>query len=283
MLHMLWNIVADSSCDLKKADIACSEVGFDTVPFTFKIGDCEYIDDESLDKMALMEAMENCATASNSGCPSPLAWEEHFKKAEHTLAITISGHLSGSLNSAMLAKNNLLAEDPEKKIAVLDSCSTGPETALCIMRMAEWIKSGLSFETIVSKAEEFLANTKTCFALSSFDNLVKNGRMGRLTGFIAKKLGMWGIGIASDEGTIVMRGKSRGNAKALSLILDYMQESRFVGGTVAISHCCNLPMAEMLKEAILTRWPASSVLFLETRGLDSYYAERGGLIIAFGE
>ena len=62
-----------------------------------------------------------------------------------------------------------------------------------------------------------------------------------------------------------------------------MQESNFSGGTVTISHCCNLPMAEMLKTSILSQWPNTNVDFLETRGLDSYYAERGGLIVAFGE
>ena len=280
---MLWNIVADSSCDLRKADIECSAVGFDTVPFIFKIGDAEYVDEENLDTMTLIEAMESCSTASSSACPSPHAWEELFMKAENTIAITISGNLSGSLNSALLAKENVLADHPEKKIAVLDSCSTGPECAMCIRKIAEWIKEGLDFETIVARGEEFLKNTRTCFALSSFDNLVKNGRMSRIAGFMAKALGMWGIGIASDIGTIVIRGKARGNVKALALITNIMKEYDFSGGTVTISHCCNLPMAEMLKTSILSQWPNTNVDFLETRGLDSYYAERGGLIVAFGE
>ena len=154
---------------------------------------------------------------------------------------------------------------------------------MCIRKVAEWIKEGLDFETIVARGEEFLKNTRTCFALSSFDNLVKNGRMSRIAGFMAKALGMWGIGIASDIGTIVIRGKARGNVKALALITNIMKEYDFSGGTVTISHCCNLPMAEMLKTSILSQWPDTNVDFLETRGLDSYYAERGGLIVAFGK
>ena len=105
--------------------------------------------------------------------------------------------------------------------------------------------------------------------------------MSKFTGFVAKKLGMWGIGIASDEGTIAMKAKSRGPVKALSVILDDMLERGFTGGEVAISHCCNEVMAERLRAGILERWKYATVRILRTRGLDSFYAERGGLIVAF--
>jgi len=278
---MKWNIVADSSCDLMIKDVDCEEVGFSTVNFTLRVGNRDYIDDEQLDVLKMLDDMESCPTASSSACPSPGAWVEHFKKAQQTIAITISSNLSGSLNSAMAAVGIVMSEHPEKKIALLDSRATGPEMALCIHHLADWIKSHHTFETIVEKAEKFLEDTKTTFALSSFNNLVKNGRMTKLTGFIAKTLGVWGVGIADEEGKIAMKGKARGTDKVLALILDDLRQRGFQGGEVAISHCYNEKMAEKLRTSVLSYWNNAKVTIIRTRGLDSFYAERGGLIVAF--
>jgi DegV family protein with EDD domain len=278
---MKWNIVADSACDLMKKDVDCEEVGFSTVNFTLRVGDRVYVDDEQLDILKMLDDMEACPTASFSACPSPDAWADQFEKAEQTISITISGNLSGSINSAKAAVDIVMSEHPDKKIALLDSRSTGPEMALCIYRIAEWIKSGYTFETIVEKAEKFLEDTKTTFALSSFNNLVKNGRMNKLTGFIAKTLGMWGVGIASEEGKIDIKGKARGTAKAIDIILDDLRQRGFQSGEVAISHCYNEDMAERLRAGVLCHWESARVTILKTRGLDSFYAERGGVIVAF--
>ncbi len=278
---MKWNIVADSACDLMKKDVDCEEVGFSTVNFTLRVGDRDYIDDEQIDVLELLDDMEKCPTASSSACPSPEAWAEQFKKADQTFAITISSNLSGSFNSAMAAKDIVMSEHPEKKIVLLDSRATGPEMALCIHHLAEWIKSRHPFETITAKAEKFLEDTKTTFALSSFNNLVKNGRMSKLTGFIAKSFGMWGIGIATEEGKIAIKGKTRGTAKVLLMILNDMRQRGFTGGEVAISHCYNQDMAEKLRTSVLGSWSGARVTILKTRGLDSFYAERGGLIVSY--
>lgn len=279
---MKWNIVADSSCDLRSADIACDETGFSTVPFILNIEGKDYVDTEDMDVLEMLAAMESAKEASHSACPSPATWADEFEKSENTLAITISSNLSGSYNSALAARDLVLADHPEKNIHILDSRSTGPETALCIKKIAQLIKEGHPFDKVRADAQKFLDEMHTSFALCSFDNLVKNGRMSRFTGFVARKLGMWGIGIASEEGTIVVQGKSRGSQKALALIIDDMIERGFKGGIAAISHCQNLEMAQRLKAAITERWNSARVTILETRGLDSYYAERGGLIVAFG-
>ena len=276
---MKWKIVSDSCCDLMKKEVACDEVDFTTIPFILNIGNEEYIDDENLDVVKMISAMESCATACSSACPSPATWLDEYADAENAIAITISSNLSGSHNSAVIAKE--MVTDQNKNLAILDSRSTGPELVICIEEMVKLIKSGLSFDEVVKKANEILAQTKTAFALCSFDNLVKNGRMSRLTGFVARKLGMWGIGIASDQGTIAMKGKSRGPEKAISIIIGDMIERGFTGARAIISHCKNLPFAEKLKSAILEKWQNAEISFRETKGLDSFYAERGGIIIAY--
>lgn len=278
---MTWRIISDSACDLKIEDITCESVGFATIPFVLTIGDKDYIDNEDLVPSEMLDDMESTSSSSFSACPSPEAWETEFLKSDNSIAITISSNLSGCYNSARVARENVLAQHPDKNIYVLDSLATGPESAMCIFALKKWIEEGLEFNEVIKNAEDLLKKAHTAFALCSFDNLVKSGRMNKLVGFVAKTLGMWGVGVASDQGTIIIKGKARGHAKAIAIIIDYMVDCGFGGDEVFIHHCYNPDIAEKLKNTILAKWPDTKIQMYATRGLDSYYAERGGLIMSF--
>ena len=278
---MKWKIVADSSCDLRGADMACEESGFSTVPFFIRIGDREYEDAENMDVAEMISAMELCEELGSTACPAPMAWADEFREAEQAIAITISKNLSGSFSSAVAGRELSLAEDPSRRIAVLNSRSTGPALAMCIGHMIDWIKEGKPFEQVTELATDLLRSTKTIFALSCFDNLVKNGRMSKFTGFVAKKLGMWGIGIGNSEGRIVMKGKTRGVSRVVNAIIEDMHERGMRCHEIIISHCQNPALAEKLRERVLEVWSNAKITILMTRGLDSFYAERGGLIVAY--
>lgn len=278
---MKWNIITDSSCDFRSGNNQNEEIQISNVPFTISVGNHDFVDNDHLDTQVMLNAMEHEKSASRTSCPSPNEWLKQFEKADYSIAITISSQLSGSMNSAMVAKEMAMEQNPQKKIAVLDSRSTGPELVLCVEEIERLIKDGVDFDDIVSHAANFLKKTKIMFALSSFDNLIKNGRMSKISGFIARKLGMWGIGGGSDEGKIIMEGKTRGAKKAVEMLVIIMKEKGFGGNKVAISHCDNLAFAETLKKRILEIWKNAEVMILPTRGLCSYYAERGGLIVSY--
>lgn len=241
----------------------------------------EYIDDESLNTSDLLTNIENSALVPHTACPGPGQWAEAFKETKRAVAITISGRLSGSYSSANTARETILGEDPEKKILLLDSRSTGPAMVICIRKLKEWILDGYEIEEIATKANHLLDRTHTIFALASFDNLVKNGRVNSFMGFIAKKLGIWGVGAVSPQGEIQIKGKARGANGALSMIVDDMKRHGYCGGEVVISHCHNMDTARRLKHNIQEKWPFSRVIVLPTRGLNSFYAERGGLIVSY--
>lgn len=278
---MKWGIVTDSSCDLFSSVDEGGQVSISSVPFVISAGDQDFIDDESLDISAMLDAIEGTKEASRSACPSPNAWFEKFKQADNIIALTISSNLSGSYNSAQIAKDMVLEKYPDKQIEVIDSLSTGPEMTLCVEEILQQIKEGAKFKEIVSQAKDFLERAQIIFALCSFDNLVKNGRIGRTSGFLAKHLHIWGIGIGSEEGTIDVVGKAHGPAKAIKKLLVDMEERGFSGGQASISHCQNQKQAATLKDRILKKWPTANISILPTRGLCSYYAERGGLIVSF--
>lgn len=277
---MKWNIVADSSCDLKQFAEEDERVSFSTVPFIIRAEDREFVDDEQLSTEEMVNALAEIREAGRTSCPSPETWLEKFSRAGHTIAVTISSNLSGSYNAACLARDMLLEREPERKIAVIDSKSAGPELAMIIRRLHALMDERLSFEEIVEKLNAFAEKTETIFALTSFDNLVKNGRVSRIAGFVAGKLGMCGVGVAND-GRIDVKSKVRGAQKALRVILDDMKAHSFVGGEVWIHHCLNEELALKLKALIEENWSNARVGILPTRGLCSFYAEKGGMIIAY--
>ena len=277
---MKWMIVTDSSCDLTSLEAGSEEIGFESVPFVLDLDGKDYVDDGTLDVSAMVDAME-ASRSSHSACPSPSAWEAEYGKADHVLAFTISGRLSGSYNSAMVGKNMALDADPGRRIEVIDSLSTGPKLVLLVQKAARMIQEGIPYDEICEACRKMAKTGRTIFTLSSFHNLVQNGRVNKIAGFIAGKLGIRVIGVGNSEGEIQLKELMRGEQRTLKKIVRDMEENGYAGGEMAISHCQNSSMAESLKQMILSRWNAAKVQILPTRGLDSYYAERSGLIISY--
>jgi len=280
---MKWNIVADSSIELFEMESNYDNISFSTVPFAINVGEEEYIDDESMDVSKLVNAMSECKSASSTACPAPGAWFDKFSEEGNVIAITITSGLSGSYNSACAAKTMVLENEPDKKIAIIDSLSVGPAMVLILRKLCELISNDIDFEDVIDKTHQYMKHIYTSFALSSFDNLVKNGRMNKITGFIANRLGIIGIGIASEKGTIDMKGVARGKNKALGIIIDDMKQRGRHLENVVISHCHNPEFAEKIKEEVLSLWSFAQVTIIPSRGLCSYYAEENGLIIGFQE
>ncbi len=277
----MWHIVGDTSCDLFTLDGGEGVFDFATIPFTIRIGDKEYIDNENMSVEEMLTANENHADLAQTACPSPEDWREKFSAPGPVLAFTISSALSGSYNSACAARTMLQEEEPGKQIAVIDSKATGPEHAMLIMKARELILAGKSFEEIESALVLEAEKIHTVFALASYRNLIKAGRVSRLIGFIAGHLGFWGIGIGSETGEIAIRGKARGDKAMVRFMLDEIAKIGIAGKEILISHCQNIKVATMLKEQLESRFADIRATLMETRGLDSFYAERHGLIVGF--
>ncbi len=277
---MKYMIVTDSSCDLTSLETGSEDILFDSVPFVMSIGGRDFVDDPGIDVPEMVDAME-AAESSHSACPSPDAWQKAFRKADRIIALTISSRLSGSYNSAMVGKAMALEEAPEKRIEVIDSLSTGPKLILMAQLALKKFQEKIPFESVCTSCRELAQTGRTIFTLCSFHNLVQNGRVSRIAGFVAGKLGIRVIGVGSPEGEIQLKELSRGEQRTLKKIISDMEEHGYAGKSMAISHCLNESLAQSLKKMILTRWANAAVQLFPTRGLDSYYAERGGLIITY--
>ena len=281
---MVWNIVSDSSCDLRTEDFSSDKVAFELVPLRIQVGSQEFVDNDLLEVPVMLAAMADEKTASSTACPSPAAFARAFEKGDKTICFTISANLSGTYNAAVLGREMVLEEHPEKEICIIDSKATAGAMVLLIRKAKELMEADTTgdFGSICAQLRLYQAALRTCFTLENFDNLIKNGRMRPLVGTLLHSLGIHVIADATPQGTIHVADKARGEAKTYSAITALMRDSKdCAGAEVVISHCENITGALKLKERILADLPVKSVDVIPCRGLTSFYAMEKGLIVGY--
>ena len=138
---MIWNIVSDSSCDLRVSGFASETVLFETVPLRLQVGSREFIDNDALDIRDLLTAMDAEKTASSTACPSPAAFARAFEKGDKTVCFTISSNLSGTYNAAVMGREMVLEEHPEKEVCIIDSKATAGAMVLLIRKAKELMEA----------------------------------------------------------------------------------------------------------------------------------------------
>ena len=270
-------IVADSSCDIQSVD----GIDFTSVPLTLSAGDHDFIDDGNLNVREMLGFLEKHNGRSHTACPSVDRWISAFEGADIVYAVTMTSNLSGTYNSACVAKDIYLQSHPNTKIHIFDSLSTGPEMRLLIERIAELIGEGESFEKIIEIGQKYLDSVKLFFVLGSLHNLAQNGRVNKSVASVIKKLGVRMIGMASEIGTIKVVGACKGAKKVPAAMIKKLKSVKYNGQKLSICHVDSYPLADELRQEIKKEYPEAEILVYPAGGLCSFYAERGGMIIGF--
>lgn len=275
-----YKIVVDSCCELKEEYL--NDERFAVVPLSIEVGDTEIIDDETFNQADLLKRIAESPECPKSACPAPGAYMDAYETdADHIYVVTLSSHLSGSYNSAVLAAD-LYEETYEKelKIHIVDS-----ETASCgelqivdeIVRLEEL---GYSFDEIVGKIEIFRNSIRTYFVLNTIETFKKTGRITGIKALVATSLNIKPV-LQGIRGTIGQLDQAIGMRKALSRMVDHVVEE-LKGSTervLMISHCNAPETAEKVKKMILEKASFANVVIINMRGISSMYANDGGIIV----
>ena len=279
---MSYKIIGDSCLDLT-ADLK-KDPHFQIIPLTLQVEHTQVIDDETFDQKKFLELVRSSSECPQTACPSPERFKEAFDcDAEQIFVITLSEHLSGTYNSAVLAKKLYEEEHGQdgKNIAVFssDSASSGElNIALYIQSLCQ---ASLPFEEIEEKTRSFIKNMRTYFVLESLDTLRKNGRLTGLQAFFATALNIKPV-MGADSGVIIKLDQARGINKALTRMADIA--IREAGETkdkvLIIAHCNNPERAEVVKNEMCRQASFKDVIITETAGVATVYASDGGIIVA---
>ena len=270
-------IVSDSSSDLLMLD----NIEFASSPMKIITAKREFVDDENLNVDGMANFFNEYKERSQTSCPNPADWLDAFGDADDIICVTITSALSGSYNSACTAKELYEAENEGKRVFVLDTLSAGPEITLIVRKLEALVKSGMAYEGVCDKIQEYTKRTGLVFMLKSLKNFAANGRVSPL---VAKLVGFAGIcivGKASDEGTLEPTHKCRGENRSLETLINDLKELGLKNGKVSIGHCQNEGAATKLKQMIESTFEKAQVEIHRLRGLCSFYAEKGGLLVGF--
>ena len=276
----MYKIIIDSCGELSKE---MQEDGhFENVPLTLQIGDTEIVDDKSFDQADFLKKVAESEEGPKSACPSPDAYMQAMDcEAEHIYVITLSSQLSGSYNSACLAKDLFLEDNEDKKICVIDSKSASIGESLIGLHIAACEEAGMDFETVVENVEKYIEEQHTFFVLESLETLRKAGRLSNLKAKLASTLNIKPIMGSTEEGSIQQLAQARGMNKALDRMIQSMMEvtQNCENRILAISHCNCKERALQLKEKIEKVASFKDIFIVDTAGVSSMYANDGGIIM----
>lgn len=276
---MSWKIVVDSSSDYTP-DATLKNATLDVIPMRLTANGTTYKDDANLDAHHLLQEMKASKVENATACPGPGEFFESFSQADNSIAFLITERLSGAYNSACVGRDMLHEQFAEKKAAVINSRSTAGILQLLTRFTDKLIGEGHKIEDIAEKVEEYAGKLRTVFTLSDYSNLIKSGRMSGFAGHMAMALNIHAVAIATREGEIDVIKKVRGKKKTHRAMVEYAQgEKDLTDLPVIISHCENPEDAADLAEAFSEK--GADVEIIPCRGLTSFYAMQGGLIVAF--
>ena len=275
---MEYKLVADSCCDLTNE--LKQEWGVTSVPLTLTLAEKEFTDDDNLDLPQFMAEMKACKGRVGSAAPSPGSYADAFKGA-NAFAVTLSSSLSGSYASAMSGKS--IAEETGANVHVFDSRSAAAAEVLIVMKIRKLIHEGLQKPEIITRVENFINEMRTFFVLDNIDNLLKNGRLNRITATIISTLHIRPIMGADGDGNISLFSHVQGWKQVVRKLADTIEtDGRDTEGqSLVITHCNNPSLAEELRAEVERRYRFSEILVLPTRGVSSLYANEKGIIMSF--
>ena len=277
---MNYKIVVDSCCDLTEELKADSQ--FQSIPLTLQVGDIQITDDETFNQKSYLKLVKESEECPKTACPSPEAFMNAYDcDADAVFVVTLSQHLSGSYNSAVLGRSLYLEEKGEKHIAVFSSDSASVGEVILALKIRELCEAGKSFDEVVKEVSDYRDNLNTYFVLETLDFLRKNGRLTGIQAVVASVLNIKPV-MGADKGTIIKLDQARGIDKALRKMAQWVAKLAVDPGhkTLAIAHTNCPDRARKVKEIICSLIDVKDVYVVNTAGVSSTYAGDGGVIIA---
>ena len=144
MLDRKVKIVTDSASDLYDL----GDFPFASAPLCIMTDEKSYVDNNDLSVAGMVEDLEAYSGRSRTSCPNLGDWLAAFGDADEVYCITITSGLSGSYNAACIAAKQYEADNPGRRVLVVDSRSTGSEMVLLAEKIRDLLLEGRSFDEI---------------------------------------------------------------------------------------------------------------------------------------
>ena len=257
---MAVKIFADAASNLFKNILKDKNLDIKIMNVHLRIDEKEYLCYDDIDDIKAFndlyyEALKDGKKIATS-LVTPGDYEEAFKKevekGNKVICFTMAQGISGTYQSACLARDDVNAEKGEKVVEVIDSMTAGFGEGLQAIHAYELAQEGKSFEEIIKECEEFKHYNRSDFTVDDIKYLLKTGRVGKTAARFINFLNIKVLLKRSEKSTIAFAGTARGKANAIKELADRVDENinRDIKQVIYISHCNCVEDAEKLKKLL---------------------------------
>lgn len=249
-------IMADSTCDLSQDIMERYNIG--SVPLNIEIEGANYRDKIDITSDQFFERLPEMKELPKTGAPSPETYvtliEEGMAEGySEFLCICMSSGTSATYQAAEIARGSFYEKHKETdvKIHVVDSWSMSHGSGWLILKTAQLLEEGYTFEELVEFNETHKRRVKHFLCVDDLHNLTKSGRISNAGAFIGSLLHVKPIMSMKDtKGAIV--AKVRGTNKALKYYVEEFQKRYDPEWTnfIIIGYSNDQSIANELKERI---------------------------------
>ncbi len=243
-------LFADSCADMPLED--SKRRGIEVLPLTINIGDNNYKDQIDISSEEVLQAITDGERPKTSQI-NPENFVESFKpfleKGESILYIAFSSELSGTYQSAVIARDTLLGDYPEADITIIDTHAASYGLGMIVESASDDMKNGLSDEEVIKNAEKNVKNIRHFFTVNDLDYLAKGGRLSKGSAFLGGLLNIKPL-LHVEDGKLVPLEKHRGIKKVFKSMIKHINDDQ-ITGKIHITQSNALDSAELLKKKIL--------------------------------
>ncbi len=212
-------IITDSGSDIAQN----THPQITVLPMTIRFGNDEYKDGINLTTTQFYEKLIESDELPATSLVSPMDFEDAYKKAvengEKVIVITISGELSGTYQSAVMA-----AEEYAEEVFVVDSKAVAVGEQILVFRALELIRDGLSAEKVAEELEKEKEKIHILAVLDTLEYLKKGGRISSTVAFVGGALSIKPV-VTVDDGKVAMLGKARGSKNANNYLVKEIENT----------------------------------------------------------
>lgn len=251
-----------STADLTEEHFRARNISY--ICFHYELDGKQYMDDlgKSMPFDQFYEAMANGADTKTSQI-NVAEFTEYFegflKEGKDILHLTLSSGISGVVNSAMLARDTLLEEYPDRKIYIIDSLAASSGYGLLMDKLADLRDEGRSIDEVYQWASENRLKLNHWFFSTDLTFYIKGGRISKTAGFIGGMLNICPLLNVDFMGRLIPRYKIRTKRKVIQTIVDKMEECIEEGtaynGKCYISQSACYEDARAVADLIEARFP----------------------------
>lgn len=251
-----------STADLAEAHFKERDISY--ICFHFALDGKQYLDDLGksvpFDKFYQMMSDGAETKTSQINAEEFIAYFESFlKEGKDVVHLTLSSGISGVINSAMIAKEELEERYPERKVYVVDSLGASSGYGLLMDKLADLRDEGMAAEDVYKWAMENRLKLNHWFFSTDLTFYIKGGRISKTAGFIGGVLNICPLLNMNSEGKLIPREKIRTKKKVIKAIVEQIERHAENGldysGKCYISQSACIEDAQEVARMVEERFP----------------------------